>query len=262
MRKPFKPLEFYAMILLMKITKEHSEKIESLISKKTFTLQDVVSLLDNLYTENQIRYHINKYYPESKGNLVKEYSKGGTKLEYILKEIFPYDKIEKEFPLGERLRVDFVITAPYNLAFEFDGIQHDEYSSFFHGSKGEFIESQQRDSRKEHLLQNRGIKLIRLSSLQMDETSIQALVAQVGYGDGQIIDQSLLTTKEKQAIKQAKFQQLKKELATKALDKPKLKSQKSDSTNAYKESLKEKQRLFRKEQYQKQKEWLKQNKKK
>lgn len=247
----------------MKITEEHSKKIEALISQKTFTLQDIVSLLDNLYTDNQIKYHINKFYPESKKNLVKEYSKGGTKLEYLLKEMFPYDKIIAEFPLGEKLRVDFVVTAPYNLAFEFDGSQHGEYSSFFHGSKGAFIESGNRDQRKEILLQNRGLNLIRLATLDLDQTLLQSLVEKVGYGSGLIVDESLLTTKERSHIKQQEFQKLLKQSKSEAglqLKKQQLKTK--CNTSSYAESLKEKQKQYRKEQYQKQKQWLKENKKK
>ena len=247
---------------MMKITEEHSQKIESLTSQKSFTLQDIVSLLDNLYTDNQIKYHINKFYPANKANLLKEYSKGGTKLEYLLKEIFPADKIESEFSLGEKLRVDFVVHSPYNLAFEYDGVQHAEYSSFFHGSKGAFNEAQYRDQRKEVLLKNRGIKLIRLSSLEMDQTSLQALVDSVGYGDGLIVDESLLTSKERNSIKQQAFQKLLKQSKAGELGKPKPKLQKSDSNTAYKDSIKEKQKAFRKEQYQKQKQWLKENRKK
>jgi hypothetical protein len=241
----------------MKITKEHSEKIQSLISKKTFTLQDVVSLLDNLYTDNQIKYHINKHYPEFKNNLVKEYSKGATKLEYLLKEIFPYDKIIKEFLLGEKLRVDFVIASPYNLAFEYDGSQHEEYSSFFHGSKGAFTESKQRDQRKEILLKNRGINLIRLSDLDFNQEKLSCIISEIGYGNGQVIDESLLTSKEKKSIKMAKFQELKKELAKKVLQKPKQEKKVLNNKKTYNDSLKEKNKQFRKEQYQKQKEWLK-----
>jgi hypothetical protein len=246
----------------MKIKEEHSKKIESLISKKVFTLQDIVSLLDNLYTDNQIKYHINKYYPNFKNNLIKEYSKGGTKLEFILKEIFPYDKIHKEFSLGEKLRVDFVIASPYNLAFEYDGSQHHSYSSFFHGSKGEFQQSLQRDQRKELLLHNRGIHLIRLSSLEMDKTSIENMIDSVGYGSGKIIDESLLTNEEKKKIKMAKFQEVKKELAKKVLKKPKEDKKLLNNKNTYNDSLKQKQKDFRKEQYQKQKAWLKEMKEK
>jgi len=248
----------------MKITEEHSKKIEALISNKTFTLQDIVSLLDNLYTDNQIKYHINKYYPESKGNLVKEYSKGGTKLEFILKEVFPYDKIHKEFYLGERLRVDFVIDAPYNIAFEYDGSQHSEYSSFFHGSKGAYNEAIYRDQRKEFLLKNRGINLIRLSNLHFDKESICQLIDSVGYGSGLVLDESLLTHEEKSARKlelnRERIKNLKQQHSPSHNKKVKLKE--TDKDKAYKESLKNKQKEYRKQQYERQKQWLKERKKK
>lgn len=247
---------------MMKITEEHSKKIEALISKKTFTLQDVVSLLDNLYTDNQIKYHINKYYPKLKTNLVKEYSKGGTKLEYLLKEIFPYDKIIKEFPLGEKLRVDFVITAPYNLAFEYDGSQHSTYSSFFHGSKGAFNESKQRDEKKETLLKNRGLNLIRIDNLDIDIFSLNQMISSIGYGTGEIVDESLLTIQEKKDAYTKQKQKLYKEKAKQVLQRPKLVKQKTDSSKAYDESLKKLQKEYRKKQYEKQKQWLKENNKK
>lgn len=261
-------MSYFYMIVMMKITKEHSEKIASLISKKTFTLQDIVSLLDNLYTGNQIKYHINKYYPESKGNLVKEYSKGGTKLEYLLKEIFPYDKIQKEFSLGERLRVDFVIDAPYNLAFEFDGSQHSNYTYFFHQGKWGFTASQERDSRKELLLKNRGINLIRIDTLDIDLEFLKAAIEQIGYGNGVILDQNLLSFQEKKKLKsqeQAKKQKERLEVlkAQKKIGRitPKKKDE-SLQEKAYKDSVKEKQKDYRKQQYEKQKQWLKENKKK
>lgn len=254
----------------MKISEIHSKKIESLISKKVFTLQDIVSLLENLYTGNQIKYHINKYYPDSKGNLVKEYSKGGTKLEYILKELYPSDKIVKEFPLGEKLRVDFVILAPYNLAFEFDGSQHSEYSSFFHGDKAGFRASKERDSRKEFLLKNRGINLIRIDTLDISLPHIQALVDESvqlnGAGDGVVRDQSLLTYKEKSAIRtqHTRTQQKERSELAKSQRKIELKEPKkvSEKSLAYKQSLKDKQKAYRDEQYQKQKLWQKENQKK
>lgn len=254
----------------MKISELHSKKIESLVSKKVFTLQDIVSLLENLYTGNQIKYHINKYYPDSKGNLVKEYSKGGTKLEYILKEIYPHDKIVKEFPLGEKLRVDFVILAPYNLAFEFDGSQHGEYTSFFHQDKAGFRASQERDSRKEFLLKNRGITLIRIDTLDISLEHIEALVDETiqlnGVGDGVVLDESLLTSKEKSAAytQRIRTQQKEKSELAKAQSKKQLRVPKivSEKTLAYKQSLKDKQKAYRDEQYQKQKQWQKENQKK
>jgi very-short-patch-repair endonuclease len=255
-------VSYFYIISMMKITNEHSKKIEALISQKTFTLQDVVSLLDNLYTDNQIKYHINKYYSEFKNNLIKEYSKGETKLEYLLKEIFPYNKIIKQFQLGEKLRVDFIITAPYNLAFEYDGSQHSEYSSFFHGSKGEFLSSKQRDEKKEILLKNRGINLIRIDNLDIDVFSLEQLISSVGYGTGEVVSESLLTIQEKKDAYTKQKQKLHKEKVKQVLKKSKPVNQVSNSNKAYSESFKKLQKEYRKEQYQKQKEWLKENKKK
>lgn len=251
----------------MKITEEHSKKIEALISKKVFTLQDIVSLLDNTYTDNQIKYHINKFYPEYKNNLVKEYSKGATKLEYLLKQIFPFDKIEKEFHLGERLRADFVISAPFNLAFEYDGSQHSEYSSFMHGDRSGFRASQERDERKEVLLKNRGINLIRIDNLDMTVDSLKSLIETVGYGNGVIVDQSLLSFQEKAKSKRQLLQKQQQERFEQAKAQRKIEQKEPKKANikpgedAYKNSIKEKQKAFRKEQYKKQKEWLKERKK-
>lgn len=251
----------------MRITEEHSKKIAALVSQKVFTLQDIVSLLDNSYTDNQIKYHINKFYPESKTNLVKEYSKGATKLEFILKEIFPFDKIEKEFSLGERLRVDFVIMAPFNLAFEFDGSQHGEYTSFFHNDRTGFRQSQERDERKEFLLKNRGINLVRIDTLDMSIQSIQSLVEQVGYGSGVILDQSLLSFREKTKSKSQLLQKQRQEQSQQVAKQKKIEQKEAKKTNikpcedAYKNSIKEKQKAFRKQQYEKQKLWQKEKKK-
>lgn len=251
----------------MKITEEHSKKIAALISKKVFTLQDIVSLLDNSYTDNQIKYHINKFYPEFKTNLVKEYSKGATKLEYLLKQIFPFDKIEKEFHLGERLRVDFVVLAPYNLAFEYDGSQHSEFSSFMHGDRSGFRASQERDERKEVLLKNRGINLIRIDTLDIDFQSIQNLVEKVGYGNGVILDPKLLSFQEKTKAKRQLLEKQQKERLEQVKNQKKIERKEAKKDNiksgedAYKNSIKEKQKAFRKEQYKKQKEWLKERQK-
>ena len=249
-----------------KITIEHSQKIEALISQKVFTLQDIISLLDNIYTEHQIRYHINKYYSQYKHNLVKEYSKGGTKLEYLLKQIFPANKIIKEFPLGKRLRVDFVIEEPYNLAFEYDGSQHNEYVPFFHNDKQGFEDSKQRDSDKELLLRNRGLNLIRIDNLEIDLSFLKSLIEEVGYGTGVVHDKNLLTFQEKskehrQSLLQAskaRTQQLQEQ--KKKLSKVSRKKVKSFYENSYSTLMKEKQKAFRKEQYQKQKAWLKEQK--
>lgn len=54
----------------------------------------------------------------------------------------------EEFPIpGERLWLDFYMPH-HNLAFEYQGQQHDEFNRFFHGDKTGFVKSQKRDERK------------------------------------------------------------------------------------------------------------------
>jgi len=54
----------------------------------------------------------------------------------------------EEFPIPEeRLFLDFYM--PHNnLAFEFQGVQHDSFNKFFHGDKDGFERSRGRDQRK------------------------------------------------------------------------------------------------------------------
>lgn len=241
-----------------RITEADSDKIHSLISVKTFTWQDIANAFDNKYTLNQIQYHVKKYYPNLKKNIVKEYSRGGTKLEYLLKQIFPADKISAEFHLGERLRVDFLVAAPYNIAFEFDGSQHSEYSSHFHGSQYGLVESQGRDDRKEELLSKRGISLVRISQLTIDESALRKMIQHVGYGDGQV-QPDALTYKERKRLLEAEQRKKASEFQKQSQREYKNRIQSSD--NSYAEQQKERQRQYRKEQYQRQKEWLKKNKK-
>lgn len=56
--------------------------------------------------------------------------------------------ILEEFPIpDERLWLDFYMPH-HNLAFEYQGEQHDEFNKFFHGDKKGFVKAQERDARK------------------------------------------------------------------------------------------------------------------
>lgn len=236
----------------MKIVKDHFLKIESLAESGEYTYQDICNAFDNQYTLNQIKYHINKHCPNK--NIKKEYSRGGSKLESILKQLFPYDTIIKEYPLPNRLRVDFVLTDPYFLAFEFDGAQHANYSNHFHGSKLSFNESKARDLLKEEYLKERGINLIRLASLDITAEQLLALITSVGYGSGILKEGLSLSRKEKLNQSKKQTQQRVKERREAY--------QKSQPYISRMEELKEKQKKIRKDQYKKVKEWKKQMKKK
>lgn len=80
----------------------------------------------------------------------------------ILVELFPFDVVLEEVKLpGTNLFFDFVIVSR-RLIVEVDGEQHDNFSSFFHGDKEEFVKSKQRDSLKEEWSICNNFKLVRL----------------------------------------------------------------------------------------------------
>ncbi|MDD3412604.1 MAG: hypothetical protein PHY47_01255 [Lachnospiraceae bacterium] len=252
------------------ITDIESIKIESLLSQKIFTMQDVVNSFDGKFTENQIRYHVSKKYPNLKGNFKKEYSKGGSKIEHLLKQVYPPHLVESEVHIGERLRVDFLVSAPYNIAFEFDGSQHAKYSLHLHGSRSGFEASVERDNRKEFLLGRRGVTLVRISDLDIDLEKLKLLIDDAGYGTGEI-DEKYLTKMERLKLKQKalyrarqeRSQEYKLQIEMQDPYKKELINIKKDPLiDSRKEAYKEKQREFRKQQYQKAKEWQKKMKEK
>jgi hypothetical protein len=255
---------------MKKIEEVHSIKIKALLESGTFTYQDIVNAFDHEFTMNQIQYHINKNYKDIKKNIKKEYSRGGSKLLFLLRKIFPSDNIKPEFPVGEKLRVDFVITEPYNIAFEYDGSQHGEFTSHFHNSQSDYTDSQRRDSRKKVLLDQRGISLVRICQLTIDEQELRNLIETTGYGSGVLASDFEPTAKERQASykkeqtklasqRQRDYQAgIRQQLREEAKEK---KENQNSLDNSYAEEQKERQRLYRKEQYQRQKQWKKDNKK-
>lgn len=257
----------------LKITTEDSKSIEALLLANQFTYQDIINHLDNRFTINQIKYHINKYYPDLKKNIKKEYSRGGSKLEYLLKQIFPAKKIHAEYHIGKKLRLDYYIEAPYNLGFEFDGSQHHEYTPGFHDSYYDFLNSQNRDTEKDQICADNGINLIRFSSLDsISIATITELVKQAGYGSGLSIaseDSHLARQRQRDLDKDRRLKQEKekrqqaykkaKELKDKLSKQKRLKASDSPSSD-YKQKMKEKAKEIRKQQYKRQKEWLKKNK--
>lgn len=88
-------------------------------------------------------------------------SRGNFLLGKILAEIFPLSQIQPEYSIGN-LRLDFYIQRQL-LGFEFDGIQHKEFNSFFYDSKADFIRAQNRDYDKSYMCEQMGIAIVRFS---------------------------------------------------------------------------------------------------
>lgn len=76
----------------------------------------------------------------------------------------------EEFPIPEeRLFLDFYMPH-HKLAFEFQGVQHDNFNKFFHGDKSGFERSRVRDQRKKEWCDINDITLIEVrNTLSTDE---------------------------------------------------------------------------------------------
>jgi hypothetical protein len=78
----------------------------------------------------------------------------------IISETYPNDIILEEFFVsGDFLYIDFLLPRR-SLAVEVHGRQHFEYSPFFHGSKTNFLKSQDRDKRKKKWCELNQIRLV------------------------------------------------------------------------------------------------------
>lgn len=86
-------------------------------------------------------------------------SRGQAALTTIMRKLLPGEEIVSEEPIGHRLRLD-VYCPSYKLAAEYHGRQHFFYNAFFHGDKEGFRASQERDQRKEDLCKEMGIALV------------------------------------------------------------------------------------------------------
>jgi very-short-patch-repair endonuclease len=122
--------------------------------------------------------------------LTKEIRKRGlrsdpqVKLKRLLLNIFPNTIIESEHHIGEHLYLDFYLPR-YRIAFEYDGIQHNEYVEYFHKDEEGFRRAQERDARKEEICYAMGIILVRLGpSDELSEDNILHLVRDKLFTNG------------------------------------------------------------------------------
>lgn len=236
-----------------RITDQDSGRIKILAATGKYTPQEISTEFKDKYSPNQIIRHLKLKDPESHKMLRRETSRGGVKLKAILTKLYPNIKIEEEFHVGERLRLDFYIAEPYNLGFEFDGIQHSKYTPGLHKDEDHFYEGKSKDIAKELLCIGRGINLIRVD--YSEDLTLELLLEKIkeaGHGTG-IIQGGFSTNKECFALKERHMRQA-------------AARYKKEQREVYKQSesyklAKEKQKEYQKEQYKRKKEWLKKQKK-
>lgn len=234
-----------------RITDRDAARIKILAMTGRYTPQEIATYFESKYTPEQVMSHLANKDPEAKKKVKREKSRGAVKLKDILSKIFPDVIIQEEYHLGERLRLDFHIAAPYNLGFEFDGVQHSKFTNFLHRSSEDFDAGQARDSRKEDLCKGRGISLVRITYQDdMTEDFVRSKIEQAGYGSGEV-QPGFETVREK-------LKQKRKEASKKAAEYRKEKYSQYKTSEVHQQK-KQKQNDIRKQQYQKQKEWRKAN---
>jgi hypothetical protein len=80
--------------------------------------------------------------------------------EKLFNEKFP----KVHLPFMERLELELDgYCEKYNIAFEYQGIQHYEFNAFFHNSVEDFEKQKERDQRKRKLCLENNINLIEIS---------------------------------------------------------------------------------------------------
>lgn len=230
------------------ISPEHSGRIY-IMAMAGYTPQEIANNFPE-YHADQIRNHLNRKYEDVKGKIKKDVSRGNTKTKHLLQELFPNAKIETEFPIGQKLRLDCYIGEPYNLGFEYDGVQHAKAVDHF-GGDDTYVTGRINDQVKEDLCKGRGISLIRIAHDEnLTAELLQSKIDEAGYGTGLVQDE-FKTAKEKQKEKQSRLSTHAKRVAKNNYEKAKQRVKNSPRYQAQKEQA----RARRKENYQRSKAW-------
>lgn len=93
-----------------------------------------------------------------------------------LKALYRTSVILEEFGIPDsRLSLDFFIPNR-RLAFEFQGVQHDEYNLFFHNSEADFNRQRQRDQEKRDWCAKNRIVLVEIRDKRIARDSLKDLI--------------------------------------------------------------------------------------
>lgn len=100
-----------------------------------------------------------------------------SKLQYdcgqVIRKRFPLTPILEEIHIpNHNIIFDFFLPA-FKMVFEIDGAQHEKYVPYFHKSKKGFLNSQIRDSNKEHLCKINNWTLYRVDSVDSLENLLE-----------------------------------------------------------------------------------------
>lgn len=114
-----------------------------------------------------------KFLQKEKGKKENPNNKSENKCRKIFEKIFekPFESIRPDWlknpETGRNLELDGYCESiktgkGHGVAFEYDGIQHSQYSQHFHSSPKDFLDQIARDRIKEKICRDKGIVLIRI----------------------------------------------------------------------------------------------------
>ena len=121
----------------------------------------------------------------------------------IFEELLNTEFIKRRFECMEYLELDGY-SEEYNLAFEYNGQQHEKFIKFFHKDETDFEKQQERDEKKKKLCEKNNIDLIVIPSTY-DYTKPKKLrdfIYQELVKNSYIIDKSINKSKNKQIIEE------------------------------------------------------------
>jgi hypothetical protein len=104
-------------------------------------------------------------------------SKGQKQVGKHLLEIYQFDTIYEDFiiPKSNGLSLDFFIPGS-KIAFEFNGIQHYQFSSFFHSDINDFEDQKKRDERKNEWCRVNEITLVEITDSKIYRKQLRELI--------------------------------------------------------------------------------------
>jgi hypothetical protein len=160
---------FDITILDEKYPTTSNERLSSILNRSKMEIEHFAFRFgiekDGNYFSDLITTDIEKAFVDKHNDLYTKKELGSSRGNYVLGQIldylFPLHSRIPEYPIGN-LRLDWYIPR-LSIGLEYDGIQHKEYSQFFHGSEREFSKAQERDYEKSKLCEKMGIAIARFS---------------------------------------------------------------------------------------------------
>ena len=151
--------------------------------------------------------------------------------------------VREEHPIAQKMRLDIFIPA-LGIAFEYHGRQHYRFVKHFHKTLQGFAEAVQRDKDKAKICKQLGIRLHIISFDELKNLTPEHILIKLREG-------SLSRYNETTACSFSKVQSAKKRYSES-------KEKASSVGQNYKAKQKEKEREYRKQQYQQCKQWKRQ----